>query len=390
MRGCQGSLHFGMDERQRTRQFALDADQRDLIDRVRALGREELVEIANKGPRGRVNRELVAALGRPELLGRLFPSGERREFSALELCLLRESLAQESTEAETALALQGLGAYPIWDSGSEAVVERWVPQVATGRAVAAFALTEPEAGSDVAALTTRAVETTGGYVLSGTKIFISNAPDADVYTLFARTGKEDPGGVTAFVVEGVAAGLEGSSLELLAAHPIGQLELRDVFVPRDQVLGSVGEGFKIAMRTLGLFRPSVGAAAVGMAQAALDAAVTWARNRHTFGRSIGDHQAVSHTLAEMATRLEAARLLVYAAAAAYDGGARRTKLAAMAKMYATETAQWVVDQALQIHGARGLQRGHILEHLYREVRAPRIYEGTTEIQREIIARDLLD
>jgi acyl-CoA dehydrogenase len=376
-----------MDERQRT-QFTLSPEQCALIDEVRVVAKDELVEVAKAGSPGRVNRRLVRALGRPELLGRLFPG--RGEVSALELCLLREALAQESTEAETALALQGLGAYPIWQSGRPALVKRWIPKIAAGEAVAAFALTEPEGGSDVAALTAEAVATEGGFVLSGTKTFISNAPDADIYALFARTS-EDAGarGITAFAVPAGAAGLSGASLELLAAHPVGRLELEDVFVPADHLLAEVGEGFKVAMRTLDLFRPSVGAFAVGMAQSALDSAVARARSRRAFGRPIGDFQAVSHTLAEMAARLEAARLLVYAAAAAYDSGKREAKTSAMAKMHATETAQWVVDRALQIHGAQGLEKGHLLEHLYREVRAPRIYEGTTEIQREIIARALL-
>jgi acyl-CoA dehydrogenase len=379
-----------MEERQRARQFHLHPDQRALIDEVRAQARDELAEIARNGPAGRVNRGLVRALGRVGLLERSLPREGSRDVSALELCLLREALAQESTEAETALALQGLGAHPISQSGSPALAQRWIPRVVAGEAVAAFALTEPEAGSDVAGLATQAVATDGGYLLSGTKTFISNAPDADIYTLFARTDEgAGGGGVTAFAVPAESPGLSGTSLELLAAHPVGRLELTEVFVPADHVIGARGEGLKVALRTLELFRPSVGAAAVGMAQAALDASLAWARSRQAFGRSIGEFQAVSHTLAEMATRLEAARLLVYAAASAYDSGTRRSEAPSMAKLHATETAQWVVDRALQIHGARGLEKGHLLEHLYREVRAPRIYEGTTEIQREVIARALL-
>ncbi len=379
-----------MEERQRARQFHLHSEQRALIDQVRATARDELVEIAEHEPPGRVNRDLVSALGRFGLLERTLPGESGRDVSALELCLLREALAQESTEAETALALQGLGAHPISQSGSPPLAQRWIPRVVAGECVAAFALTEPEAGSDVAGLATRAVATEGGYLLSGTKTFISNAPDADIYTLFART-EEGAGarGVTAFAVPAGSPGLSGSSLELLAAHPVGRLQLTEVFVPADHVLGARGDGLKVALHTLELFRPSVGAAAVGMAQAALDASLAWARGRRAFGRSIGDFQAVSHTLAEMATRLEAARLLVYAAASGYDSGTRRSEAPAMAKMHATETAQWIVDRALQIHGARGLEKGHLLEHLYREVRAPRIYEGTTEIQREVIARALL-
>jgi len=195
--------------------------------------------------------------------------------------------------------------------------------------------------------------------------------------------------VTAFVLPGDVAGLSGTPLELLSPHPIGRLELDGVKVPADHVLGEVDQGFRVAMATLDLFRPSVGAFVVGMAQAALDAALAHAASREAFGKPLREFQAVSHLLAEMATRTEAARLMVYAAAAAYDGRAPDiTRSSAMAKLFATETAQFVVDSAVQIHGAAALERGHPMEHLYREVRAPRIYEGTTEIQREVIAREL--
>ena len=269
------------------------------------------------------------------------------------------------------------------------LLARWIPRVVADDAVAAFALTKPEAGSDTAALATKAEAAPGGFRVSGVKTFISNAPEADVYTLFART-TEGAGarGVTAFVVPGDSPGLSGAPLELLVPHPVGRLELHGVFVPHDHVLSEVDAGFEVAMDTLDLFRPSVGAFAVGMAQAALDAAIAHASTRKAFGKPLKEFQAMSHTLAEMATRLEAARLLVYAAGAAYDRGERVTKASAMAKSYATETAQWIVDSAVQIHGARALEEGHLLERLYREVRAPRIYEGTTEIQREIIAREL--
>jgi acyl-CoA dehydrogenase len=208
--------------------------------------------------------------------------------------------------------------------------------------------------------------------------------------MFART-TADAGarGVTAFAVPGDAEGVTGTPVELLSAHPIGTLELDGVFVPAGDVLGEVDRGFRVAMRTLDLFRPSVGAFAVGMAQAALDAALQHAAARTAFGKPLKDLQAVSHLLAEMATRTEAARLLVYAAADAFDSGRPGvTKSSAMAKLFATEAAQFVVDSAVQIHGASALQRGHLLEHLYRDVRAPRIYEGTSEIQREVIAREL--
>ena len=368
------------------RPFALSADQQRLAAEVGALARDVLAPLAAAGPPGRVNRPLVRALGERGLVGRVL-SG-----SAMELCLLREGLATVSTEAETALALQGLGGHPIAVAGSAAVRDRWLDEVAAGRAVAAFALSEPEAGSDAAALELRAEPDGDGFRLTGTKTWISNAPEADVYTLFARTtAGARARGITAFAVPGDAPGLTGQPVRLLAPHAIGRLELDEVHVGPDQVLGRVDEGFGLAMATLDRFRPSVGAFAVGMAQAALDAAVAHAAGRRAFGRPLAEFQAVAHALAEAATRTQAARLLVYEAASRYDadpGDPGVTRASAMAKLYATETAQTVVDVAVQVLGARPLERGHLLEHLYREVRAPRIYEGTSEIQRAIIARDL--
>ena len=377
------------------RPFALEAAQERLVAEVRELAREVLAPLVAAGRPGRVNRPLVRALGEHGLLARLLPAGTDPagpSVSAMELCLLREALATESTEAETALALQGLGAHPIAAGGSPELRRRWLPEVVAGRAVAAFALSEPDAGSDAAAIALRAEPEGDGFRLTGTKAWISNAPEADVYTLFART---TPGarsrGITAFAVPGDAPGLRGEPLELLAPHAIGRLELDGVAAGPGQVIGLLDQGFGLAMATLDRFRPSVGAFAVGMAQAALDAAVAHAAGRQAFGRPIAEFQAVAHALAEAATRTTAARLLVYEAASRYDadraapgvGGA-----AAMAKLYATETAQAVVDTAVQVLGARALERGHLLEHLYREVRAPRIYEGTSEIQRTIIAREL--
>ncbi|SCK43019.1 Acyl-CoA dehydrogenase [Streptomyces sp. WMMB 714] len=370
--------------------FALDPEQLAWCGELRALAAEELRPLADAGEEGVVNRELLAALGRSGLLGRLFaPDG--RPASALDLCLLRESLAYACTEAETALALQGLGAGPLALAGTAAQRGRWLGRIIEGRAVAAFALSEPGAGSDAAALALRAEpDGGGGWRLTGTKKWISNAPFADVYAVFART-TEGAGarGVTAFLVPADRAGLSGEALEMLSPHPIGTLVLDGVPVTRDDLLGEPDGGFGVAMSTLNLFRPSVGAFANGMAQAALDAAVRHAGSRDAFGGKLRDLQAVSHQLAETATRVEAARLLVYSSAAAYDRGepdiARR---AAMAKLLATETAQQAVDVAVQIHGAAALQRGHLLEHLYREVRAPRIYEGASEVQRSIIAKEL--
>jgi acyl-CoA dehydrogenase len=364
--------------------FALEPEQRQWCAELRALATEPLGPLAEGGAPGRVNRPLVAELGELGLLKRLF------EASALELCLLRESLAYGCTEAETALALQGLAAYPLVHAGTPALRERWLAPVADGSAVAAFALSEPGAGSDAAALALRAEPAGAGWRLTGEKCWISNAPEADVYTVFART-TADAGarGITAFVVPADRPGLTGTALDMLSPHPIGALHFDAVPVGPADLLGEVDHGFSVAMDTLNRFRPSVGAFAVGMAQAALDAAVRHTAERTAFGGPLKNMQAVSHQVAELATRTEAARLLVYAAACAYDRGDPDVPTrSAMAKLFATETAQQAVDAAVQLHGARALQRGHLLEHLYREVRAPRIYEGATEVQRAIIAKGL--
>lgn len=351
-----------------------------------------LGDVARSGDPGRVNRKLVRALAQDGFPRRLIGErggGNQTPISAVELCLVREALARESTTIENALTIQLLGIIPIVLAGTDDQLVRFVEPVLRGDAIAAFALTEPEAGTDAGALQLAARRGADGYLLSGTKVFISNAPDADFYTLFARTADTGTRGITAFIVDGKAKGLTGKPLEIVSDHPIGRLELKDVQVGDDRVLGEVDHGFRLAMRTLDLFRPSVGANALGMAQAALDAAVEHAAKRQAFGRPIKEFQAVSHQLAEMATRLEAARALVYEAAEAYDrGDAHVGRTSAMAKLFATETAQQVIDVSIQVHGAIALERGHLLEHLYREVRAPRIYEGTSEIQREIIARDL--
>ncbi len=309
--------------------------------------------------------------------------------AATELCLIREALARECTAAETAFALQGLGAHPIVQAGTPDIKQQWIPEVADGTAVAAFALTEPEAGSDPAALSLSAEpDGDGGYRLTGEKLWISNAPEADVYTVFARTelGERASRALTAFAIPGDAPGLTGESKTLIAPHAIGSLSFDGVSVTREQVLGEPGAGFRVAMHTLDLFRPSVGAFAIGMARAALDLATGYALQRQTFGKPLAEHQVVAHTLAQLTAETTAARLLVHAAAAAHDAGTPDPQAAAMAKLLATETAQQAVDAAIQFHGARALEQGHPLEELYREVRAPRIYEGASEIQREIIAR----
>jgi hypothetical protein len=361
----------------------LTDEHRKLYETTAVLARDTLAPIVAAGRAARVNRPLVKALAEHGLLPRLFGDGQ---VPALELCLIREALARACTDAETAFGVQGLGAYPILQSGKQALRDHWIPKVAAGEAVAAFALTEAEAGSDVAALSLKAEPEGDGYRLTGEKQWISNAPDADVYTVFARTSEDRRHGITAFAVEGDAAGLTGEHKALLAPHAIGSLRFEEVFVASEQMLGEPGEGFRVAMRALDLFRPSVGAFAIGMARTALQLATERALTREAFGRPLSTNQSISHRLADISARVEAARLLVHQAAAAYDSGEPDPTLSAMAKLLATETAQEAVDAAVQVHGASGLERGHPLEHLYREVRAPRIYEGASEIQREIIAR----
>ncbi len=371
----------------------LPSERDALLPALRELTRAELAPLAEAATPGRVSRELVAALGAHGVLARLFP----RELggsadgapSATQLCALREAMAAESPTVETTFAVQGLGSYPLLRDGSSQVARRWIPAVARGEAVAGFALSEPGAGSDAAALTLAADPDGDGWRLTGQKTWISHAPDADVYTVFART-TPDAGarGVSAFVVPGDAPGLTGAPIELIAPHALGTLEFDGVRVGPDQLLGERDAGFRVAMGTLDRFRPSVGAAAVGLAQRALEAALDHADQRKAFGGPLRALQAVAHRLADAATAITSARLLVYEAAATLDAGGRATGIAAMAKLHATEVAQRVVDDAVQVHGAAGLVAGAPVAELYREVRSLRIYEGASEVQRTIIAREL--
>jgi len=358
-----------------------------LVAEAERLG-QALLPVAEIGTPGRVNRELVAAIGATGMLERLF--GEDG-VTATELCQMRQGLARVCPEAETAFAVQGLGGSPIRLAGDSSLRDRWIPGLRAGTTVAAFALTEPEAGSDAASLSMRAEHDGEGFRLTGEKTYISNAPDADVATVFART---TPGagskGVTAFAVPIDTDGVSGEPIAMISPHPLGRWSFDAVFVRRDQVIGEIDAGFRVAMQTLDLFRPSVGAFALGMAEAALSIAVEHATTRQAFGTPISEFQGVSHQLADVKLAVEAARHLVYDAAATYDSSDHDglTGKAAMAKLAATETAQEAVDVAIQVLGARGLEADSTLAHLYKEVRAPRIYEGTSEIQRNIIAREL--
>ncbi len=340
-------------------------------------------------------RELLKQLGAAEFLKRAVPrqfGGVREQVEARDLCILREELARGDALADTMFALQALGSYPITLAGSAAQKQNYLPRVANGAAIAAFAITEPEAGSDVASLQTTAARHGEQFVLNGTKRFISNAGIADFYVVFASTAPEKKAkGVSAFIVDANTPGFAvKEKTKLLSPHPIGVLEFIDCILPEAALLGVEGDGLKIALETLDLLRCSVGAAAVGFAQRALQEAIRYSKARKQFGRAIAEFQGIEFKLAEMATELEAARLLVYQAAWAHDcGNGDAKQKSSMAKFYATEAAQRIVDQALQIHGGSGLVAGSIMERLYRDVRALRIYEGTSEIQKLIIARGLL-
>lgn len=309
------------------------------------------------------------------------------------LCLIRESLAYSSALADSAFVMQGLGTYALAKAGPEHVRDFWVSRAADGKAIAAFALTEPEAGSDVASIKTTAERDGDAFVINGTKRFISNAGIADFYTVFAKTNTREDGRpeMSAFVVGSRVPGFNVvERTALMAAHPIGEIEFSGCRVPAEDMVGTEGDGFRLAMQTLDIFRPSVGAAACGMARRALDESIRYATNRKQFGRTLAEHQLVQERLADMVTELDAARLLVYRAAYLKDSGAERvTREASEAKLFATEAAGRIIDSALQIHGAAGLVRGSVVERLYRDVRALRIYEGTSEIQKLVIAGQLL-
>jgi acyl-CoA dehydrogenase len=340
-------------------------------------------------------RQLVRALGAAGLLRHCVPAAYGGASSMLDsraLCLLREALAYRDGLADFAFAMQGLGSGAITLAGTEAQRARWLARIANGEAIAAFALSEPDAGSDVGAMTTTARRDGSDFMLDGVKTWISNGGIADFYCVFARTSAEGgTRGISAFIVPADAPGLVvAERIEVIAPHPLARLEFRGCRVPCDALLGADGGGFKLAMQTLDIFRASVGAAALGFARRALDEAVAYARRRPMFGGMQADLQLTQAALGEMATAIDAAALLVYRAAWLRDvKGSRTTREAAMAKLAATETAQQVIDRALQLHGGLGVKAGTVVERLYREIRALRIYEGASEVQRLIVGRDVL-
>jgi acyl-CoA dehydrogenase len=334
--------------------------------------------------------QAVAAQGySPYLVPAAF-GGVHAQVQVMSLCVLREELAFRNAAADSIFAVQGLGSHPLVLAGSDAQRHELLPKVARGEVLFAFALTEPDAGSDVANLSTRAERTADGYRLTGHKRFISNAGVATHYTVFARTG-DGPKGISAFLVPASTPGFRVSkAMELLGEHPIGELEFDGCVVPPDALLGELGGGLKLALSTLDVFRGTVGAAAVGMARRALEEALSYVKTRRQFGAPLAELSAVQALLADSAVELEASRLLVHMAATTKDQGqARVTYEAAVSKLFATEAAQRIVDRCLQVHGGNGVVKGFAVERLYRDVRALRIYEGASEVQRLVIARHLL-
>ncbi len=341
-------------------------------------------------------RRLVAALGADGWLGYAVPESHGGRFETLDvrsLCIIRETLARESGLADFGFAMQGLGSAPISLFGGEELKQAYLPKVAAGSHLAAFALTEPESGSDVAAMTTTARRDGNHFVIDGAKTFISNGGIAGHYVVFARTGEaEGARGISAFVVEPDMPGFSvAERIEVIAPHPLATIEFKDCRVPASQMLGQGGDGFKIAMATLDIFRSTVAAAALGFARRALDEAIARAQSRQAFGQKIAEFQLIQAKIADMAVKIDAAALLVYRSAWTKDVlGTRVTRESAIAKLYATEAAQEVIDQAVQIFGGAGVVSGVMVEQLYRDIRALRIYEGTSEIQKLVIARQTFD
>jgi acyl-CoA dehydrogenase len=338
-------------------------------------------------------RDLVCRLGADGWLTHSAPDpAAPAPLDVRTLCLIRETLARHDGLADFAFAMQGLGAGPISLFGNAEQKRHWLERTRTGTAIAAFALSEQKSGSDVANIATTARRDGGDYVLDGEKTWISNGGIADLYVVFARTG-EAPGakGLSAFLVTPDTAGVTiAERIDVIAPHPLARLKFDGARVPATAMIGKSGEGFKIAMSTLDIFRSTVGAAALGFARRALDETLARANQRVLFGGPLADLQMVQGYIADMALDVDAAALLVYRAAWTKDNGAARvTREAAMAKLYATERAQSVIDKAVQIHGGDGVRSGHIVERLYRDIRALRIYEGASEVQKIVIARQTL-
>jgi acyl-CoA dehydrogenase len=377
----------------------LETRHQELHDRVEAWAVANVARLSSDGETSAAAaatvRLMVSEMGKAGFLATAVGGRDGSLLGSLDarsLCICREVLARHAGLADFAFAMQGLGTGPISLFGTDEQKERWLPSVARGTAISAFALSEREAGSDVSALAMRAQPDGNQWRLDGAKTWISNAGIADLYVVFARTG-EAPGakGLSAFVVEAGTPGFSVAKvIDLIAPHPIGELAFDGVKVPAANMLGSPGDGFRIAMATLDVFRSTVGAAALGFARRALDEALKHASARKLFGQPLSDFQLTRAKLADMALAIDAAALLIYRAAWTKDvKGARISRESSMAKLFATEEAQKVIDSAVQIFGGLGVTHGHIAEKLYREIRALRIYEGASEVQKLVIATRVL-
>ena len=334
-------------------------------------------------------RMLVRELGAGGFL-KLCVADAKRRPDVRSLALARETLAYHSGLADFAFAMQGLGSGAISLFGTVEQKRAWLPKVASGQAIAAFAMTEPECGSDAANMSTSAMRDGNEWVVVGEKTYISNGGIADFYVTFARTGEgEGARGLSAFIVPADLVAVDGR-LDVIAPHPLARLRYDNVRLPADAIIGEPGEGFRIAMETLNLFRVTVGAAALGFSRRALDEALSWSTARRLGNATLADNAVTQAKLAEMALAVDSSALLIYRAAWQQDeGGIDNRRAAAMAKLHATETAQQVIDASVQMHGGAGVTRGVKVEELYRDIRSLRIYEGASEVQRQIIARDLL-
>ena len=371
-----------------------DDSHRALHDAAHAWSTQHLTDRVHHGSVDLRCQELTRMLGEAGWLRYCVPAAYGGMFDELDsrsLCLMRQTLGYYDGLADFAFVMQGLGSGPISLFGSETLKQKYLPKVARGEMLAAFALSEPDAGSDVAAMTTRATRTASGYRINGVKTWISNADIADFYTVFARVENDEAEGVTAFVVDANTPGLAVTErFDVCAPHPIGTLTFTDCDVAVEQRIGKPGQGFKVALQNLDVFRASVGAAALGFAEVALDMGIKRAASRPMFGATLADLQITQAAIGDMSTEIDAATLLVYRAAWERDILKQRTtRSAAMAKLFATESAQRIIDRCVQLHGGLGVKVGHPMEMLYREIRALRIYEGATEVQQVVIARETM-
>lgn len=378
-------------------EFRVTKEEKELRDKIRRIAVDYIKPRAREiDETDDVTWDVIEKLAEEGIFKIVVPKaygGITENVMATSVCIVREELSRVSSNADAFFAMQGLACYPLILAGTEEQKRKYLPPLINGEKLGAYALTEPQAGSDVGNIQTEAVLDGDEYVLNGTKCFITNAAHAGIFIVFVKTNKEKGArGISTFIVEEGTPGFRCSATqELIAPHALGELQFDNCRIPAANLVGEVDKGFKIAMKTFDVYRTSVGACALGFAQAAFDLALSYAKERTAFGKPLNAFQVTRFKIADMAVDLDAARLLVYRAAWLKDSGASRvTKEASMAKLFASEAAGRIVDQALQIHGGRGLLKGYDIERLYRQVRGSRIYEGTSEIQRTVISSMILD